>query len=614
MVRPAMVPGPPVIANPVGDDPGIIRLPSFAPSIAPPPVAQDWPLSIEEAIAIALQNSPVVRIMDGREVRAAPTTALDPMIERTRIDEALAAFDISAEVTCYSGVINEPPDSFFGPGILLPNRRDEVGLNAALNKVWQYGTRTRAAYNPPLGYLYVPGDSSSGLFNPTYTANVEISIRQPVLRGFGAEVNAAPITVAQLRTDQSAWEFKSQLLTFLRDVEEAYWQLHAARMVHQAVGVELPLMDEVVRLEEAHLDADRVIRADVAKAKSQLHALRQRYAATAADAAETELRLRNLLGLPPYDGRTIIPASSPITAPLMIDADSAYAVAMDCRPEVIRQRLTVQVRQVELLVARNGHLPQVDLLALYRTTGVEQRLDRALSMMAGNDYHDWQFGATLAVPLGRRASAAALRAAELQVRREHALLQEAAYDTVHRLAISIRRLQDYCRQYQEAELRVRETREWVQGAHVRHANPPPRRIDASDNSWLLIALDDYLLALKANVEAQTDAAELLAQYNAELARLEETQGTLLMRYQVCVANDPGRQLDLSQTTRPRLPPNYAMPAPNDLPASRCPMPAERPSSAPPRQPVNLPGPTPYPVPPERLERLPAIQEKPYWIP
>jgi len=510
-------------------------LPSgLVPQIAGDPRGNfDWQLTLEAALAIAMQNSSVVRVLEGGQVAVDPVTGYDPAIAGEATKAAMGAFDVTFGANFYYNRINQPPDSFFGPGIPDEGRRDEAAFTSGLSKLWSTGTETRITYNPPTGYLYYPYEIEG--FNPTHVANLEFLVRQPLLRGMGVEVNRAPIIVAQLKTDQSGWEFKRAMLEFVRSVEEAYWQLQAARAALAVIDAQLPLIEEVVRLEQAALESERSVPADVAKARAQLHAFRQRQIGAQAAVLEKELRLRNLLGLEPHDKRNIIPTSAPSRGMMLIDPMATMQAALDNRPDLLQRRLGVRIRELEAAVARNGRLPQFDAYALYRMNGVAEELGEALDMMAGNHYHDWQFGVAFSVPLGRTTSTANLRAAQLRLEKEHAMLHATVHAAAHQLSDCICRVNSLYQEYAEAESRVRESRVWLQGSRVRYENPPPAR--GADN-WLLVALDDYLLAMRSTADAEVEASDLLARFNVEVARLEEAKGTLLASAEIRIANDP----------------------------------------------------------------------------
>jgi outer membrane protein TolC len=522
-------PAPRPPTDPPGDEefnvPRIIKIPE---------ASGPRELTLREALGMALANSAVVRTLDGGNVSTSSTTGFDPAIQQARFQSVSAIFDPVFSAGYIGSRINEPPSSFFGPGIPQPTRRDEGDFAASLSKPWASGAVTSVAYNPPLGYLFLPLGSSA-LFNPKYGANVEFFMRQPLLKGAGLAVNYAPIRIAQLKAEQSSWDFKQAILAEVRSVEEAYWNLQAAYAALDAVDAILPLAEEVVRIEEERYAAELVIRGDVARAQAQLDQFRQQRIDSRATAMQRESRLRNLLGLEPVDGTNLIPTGQPIRAPLKVDPYATVVTALENQPDLVRQRLAIRVREMELLMAQNGTQPQFDLQALYRTSGLGQNLDDALQQMSQFAYTDWTLGATMTVPLGRRAATANLRAAELTIARERALLRRAVQTTAYRLGDITREMESLYGQYEEAQRRVGHTREWLESARIRFSDPP-----ATPDGYnsLLLALNDYLLALRSNVDAQTDSSLLLARYNGQLARLEEARGDLLESHNIWLQNDP----------------------------------------------------------------------------
>ena len=517
----------------------------IGPIATPVPLARaensgPWPLALDQAIAIALQHSDVVRVLDGGDVVNGAATSYDPAIVAQSTRVALAAFDTSFGANVFWNHINQPPDAFFEPGVLNPGRYDEGGYTAGFTKSWLSGAQTRISYNPPTGYLFFPNGTEG--FNPTHTSNIELAVSQPLLRGGGVEFNGAPIVITQIKTSQSAWDFKQSTMEFVRSVEQAYWQLNAAQIALSGIEEQLPLIEEVVRIEQASLEAKRAIPADVAKSRAQLHAFRKRRLEMQSLITEREIQLRHLLGVEPCEGGKIVPTTAPSHAPLVINPQATLAMAIDRRPDLLRQRLGIRIRELELTIARNSLLPQLDAQALYRMNGVGDKLGDALSMMSSAQYGDWQIGATFSVPLGRNAGKAKVRAAELQLDREHALLRQNVQGVAYELANIVQRVQVLRQQCEEADNQVRQCQEWLRGARVRYKIPMP---GGETSNWLLQALDDYLLAMRSSADATADAGDLLARYNTELVRLQEATGVLLENTGICLSEDPTRKIRVS---------------------------------------------------------------------
>lgn len=502
--------------------------------VAKPESNETWALTLREAVNIALRNSDIIRTLEGDQVVSTGVTNFDPAVFDASRQAAMAAFDATLNLNYTGNRYHQPPSTFFGPGIPANTRRDDGTLTASLVKPWASGGSASVAYNPSTGYLFLP-NGTTGLFNPKYSSNFELAARQPLLQGAGAAVNRAPIRIAQLRADQSVWDVKQATLSLVRSVEEAYWTLQASQAAMQAIDDVLPSIDDVVHIQEERLEAERTIRAEVAKARAQQATFRQLKINARSEALKQELHLRNLLGLPPDDGFTIVPSDSPSRAPLRIDPIATMQVTANNRPELMRQRLGIRIREMELIVAENGMKPRFDLQALYRTNGLSDNLGESLSMALKNEYTDWSAGASFSVPLGRRASRAEFHAAELLLSREKLVLRQQLHAAAHRLGDLFRQLEAIRNEYDQARIRVAETEEWLTGSRSRYEDPPP---GGDGQDWLLVALNDYLLALRSRADANTEIAQLLARYNTLLASLEEEQGILLASYDIQLDGDP----------------------------------------------------------------------------
>ena len=150
----------------------------------------------------------------------------------------------------------------------------------------------------------------------------------------------------------------------------------------------------------------------------------------------TERQLRNILGLPPADNRRIIPVTPPTEARLEPDWDSSLAQMVTFQPDIVQQQISVRVAELQLLVARNQLLPQLNLNAALpaqrpgpaarQRRGGHDRGDDQGPRPGGrgpssgrpacianpgfyNNFRTWQVGFTFQMPLGMRSPLANTR-------------------------------------------------------------------------------------------------------------------------------------------------------------------------------------------------------------
>ena len=485
------------------------------------------PILLRDAIAMALARSDIVRVLNGG-VQIAGTTTYDPQIAESQLTGQYGAFDPRFRAAYEGSQIDQPPSSFFGPGIETETRRDEADFSAELSRKWAAGTSTSFGYAPPLAYLFFPR-GLNGSLNPSHSAEFLVKVEQPLLRGAWSEINLAPIHIAQTRIDQSRWDVQQAIQQQVRSVEEAYWQLNAAYVELQAIENVIPLAEESVRIESLRMQAEQSIYSDVARAEVQLEQLRQQYLDAWLSARRREFQLRQLIGLDARDDNELLPADAPRQTPPAFDFDQIVAVALQERPDINKRRLGLQIREQELLLAQNRVKPELNVSASYRVAGLSERVDRAFDQIGGFDFEDWTVGMTFDVPLNNRTAKSAREVSSLRLMRDRAVLAAYEKQIVFDLAELTSEVISAWRQYESSHRQLTHTAQWLRVARVRYANPP----DAGDRQdWLLLALRDYQSAIDAHVRAVSGAGRSLARYNVLLARLAEAQGSNLERWSI----------------------------------------------------------------------------------
>ncbi len=502
--------------------PGPARCQSPAGPVASAPAAAEIPeipLSLHDAIGIALRNSNVIRTVEGA---TASVTAFDPTIGDAAVRAAEAGFDPAINATVGQGRYNQPPSSFFGPGLTQPYRRADGNVNAAIRKKGVYGTDATVGYLPPTAYFFLPNGRSG--FNPLYSSNLQVSVRQPLLRGFGRDVNEAPIRVARIAANQSVWELRAATQSLVRGVEETYWNLYAARQAAAAYERTLELSREVVRIQRERLAVERAVPAEVARAQAEVFRYERLVAEAEGQAAVAEVRLRDLLGVGLGDGGWLTPVSRPETDPAPADRRAAFADALAKRPDLAGRRLEIAKQGIGLDVAENGRRPQLDAVGLYRASGVGGGWADSVRQAASFGYADYTAGLTFDVPIGNRAAKANVQAAELALSRARALLRRSEQAATLEVEARLREAAYAHARYVRADGQVRENAEWLRATGVRFADPPP---EDADGTWLTTALTDLLLAMRNQADAEAAAAAALAAQGVQLARLEEAKGTIL---------------------------------------------------------------------------------------
>jgi outer membrane protein TolC len=550
------------------------------------PEAQElWQLTLPEAIRIGLDNSEVVRVISlgaqGIPVGGFEPTPLntgagagissslgagtlssvyDPAIQEAQISQALAVFDTTFSTSMLWGHSVTPFNNGISAGTIPTQKfpiifdQDTGQFQTQLQKRTATGAQLTVAHN--INYLY--SNSPGNVFPSAYTTNTQLQFTQPLLGGTqqnpsGLEANRAQIVIARLNADAAVWNFKAAIMAHVRSIEQQYWALSQQQIQLWSREQAVKLGEEIVRRERAELEAGRGTQADVAEAVQNLERFQLAYITATSDVITTERQLRNILGLPPADNRRIIPVTAPIEARIEPDWETSLAQMLAYQPDIVQQQLLVRLTELQLLIARNQLLPQLNLNTLYQLNGLGHTLDQSEGVMTGaplkaidprisqiqraaglnanpgiyKNFQQWQVGLQFIAPLGFRNALATTRAAQYQLLRQRSFLQQIVHQTTHSLARFFLEVDANYKQFKTAQrLRL--------AAQVRLESARAYYEEGKTG----FTIDRLLDAVSQYSDAIAQEAQFKTSYNTSIAALEEAKGTLLAYDNIAVAEGP----------------------------------------------------------------------------
>ena len=428
-----------------------------------------WEMTLDDAIKLAMQRADVMRTL-GASVVQAPTatrTRFDPTLTETNplggVEAALSAFDATVNSQLFWQKNNRPNNTTFLLFVPAAFEQTTGNFTSELAKRTATGARFALRHN----VVYDNNNSPARLFRSDFTGWFEAEWRQPLMLGAGLNYNriAGPnggqpgvyngVLIARINTDISLTDFEQGVVTFVNDVESAYWELYFAyrNLQAQVSGRNNVLLTWQLVKEKQKIGA-RGGEADAeAQARSQYYLLDSQVKEALSGANglfASEQRLRYLLGLQATDGRLIKPTQAPMEGLVVYDWESSLGDALTRRVEVRRQKWTIKRRELELVAARMNKRPRLDLLNLYRYRGLGDHLinsndptnnfDNLYQNILTGDYQEWQSGVELSYPVGLRAASVAISNAQWNLTREQALLKEQELRISHDLSNASRQI------------------------------------------------------------------------------------------------------------------------------------------------------------------------------
>ena len=458
-------------------------------------------LSLQETIARAVQHSLAIRV-----------ESYNPAIKESLIHEAEANFDAVAFGNVQWSNSNEPV-------LALSRSNGTTWTNTAgIKQLLPTGTQIQGSTSFTLRDTAGDGTASTPPGQSYYTANFNLQLVQPLLRGFGADVNEATIYLAQRDLRISLSQFKQQVIASMGDAEEAYLNLVLARtnveVLERLVVASEQTYDDVVAREK--IDATK---ASINQALSALESRRADLHDAQKSYRAASDRLKSLLNDPELDINSnvlINPTDRPIAEPVTYEALDCVQSALRQRPEMQQARLQLERADIILKVARNDLLPRLDLTLALQTNGYDRGFDQAYGSTFDHNI-DETAAIKFEMPLGNRAAESQLDRRQNERRQAITNMVDAAQKVVLDVKTQLREVYS---NYDVIDIRDRVRKaaaEQFQGI-IDLENIRPRTPE-----FLQLKLDS-----QANLaQSELQLTQTIVNYNLAIMRLERAKGTLL---------------------------------------------------------------------------------------
>jgi outer membrane protein len=278
----------------------------------------------------------------------------------------------SASVADIVTPVNNPFISGTGTSALSSIISHSTQFNNQYSQTFHTGTNVTVNWNN----TRASSTSSANFFNPDVSSNLQVSISQPLLNGFGPEMGTRNIRIAQNVRKIADWAFAQQAITTITNTITAYWELVFARenvkVNQKAVAVAQKLYED----NKKQLEIGSMAPLDVTRSESEVAADTQALIFAQTVQLQDEQTLKNFISKDPLAPNMInveiIPTDTPsqlgtVEAPTFEDAiKEAFAK----RPELQEQAYNLQNGEIDVRATRNALLPSLTANAFYASVGL----------------------------------------------------------------------------------------------------------------------------------------------------------------------------------------------------------------------------------------------------
>ena len=338
------------------------------PPAVPPPVVSTQPvapvgpvrrIAIDEAVTMALQQNvslqvqkmnPVISELDVAQAYGTWLPALTGQLRFQSLEQPVATI-----LQAGGGASNFQQDQWVG----------NFGVEQFLPTGGSYA----------LGYQASRAENNNqfATLNPNTQGNLTFSFSQPLLRDRSIDITRQQILVSKNNLQISEMDFRNTVVSTIRDVKNAYWDLVVAQ---SALGVQrqtLELSRQTLGDNRKRVEVGTMAPIDIVQAEAEVAANEEVVIIAEQTVAQAQDRLRALIldpQTPEFWTTTFEPSDPPSLATSPVDVEAAVQKAISSRLDLQQARKTLESNAVRIKYFENQVLPDITANIDYGLAGL----------------------------------------------------------------------------------------------------------------------------------------------------------------------------------------------------------------------------------------------------
>lgn len=484
-----------------------------AQAAASGPVRQ---LSMEGAISLALENNLGLRV-----------ERLNPELQDLAIAQARTVWTPNLTGSMSTSSRTSPISGFFS-GATDKLTRENFGTTVGANQVLPWGANYSVGWDTSRAKSNSVYDSP----NPSLLTNLTFNFTQPLLRNLKVDSARNQLIVSKMTREVSDIELRQTVLTTVRNVKYAYWDLKASFAALQVARQSLDLAREALRNNKSKVEIGTMAPIDIVEAEAEV--ARRSEAVIVAEAAvkRNEDRLRTIIldsKAPDYWATHFDLTEQPAFEAKAVDVGQAVKTALEKRTDLLQSRKNIDIANTNIRYQRNQTLPDLNAQVGYGMSGqggtklnfgagfpppvigkIDEGFGTMMNRLFANDFHNWSLSVQFSYPIGNGNAEAQLARSRLQLTQAQIQLENLELQ----VATSVR---DVARNVETNQLRVASTQATRKLME--------RRMEAEQKKFAAGLSTNFLVFQSQRDLADAQYAELVAllDYNKSLVDLETVQ-------------------------------------------------------------------------------------------
>jgi len=476
-------------------------------SLSEPVTVEQASSQIGEVILEPNASEPVIELTLEQVRAAALANNLDLKVEL--INPSIAQRTLDAERAKFESAFFG--SARYGRGDDADN--DTTSKSHSYDLGWSQPLRTGGM----LSLSTAAGDSEWDDADGVSDAAVSVSVIQSLLRDAGTRINTHSIRIAGYGKHIVDARTKLAAIHILANADIAYWNLFTALR-------ELDVRREQYKLAQDQLDHARrkvasrsaakieIVRAEAGLAGRLDNVIRAE--AAVSDRQRDLKRIMNRVDVPTNSDIAIRTGTMPRPLGLELDGEALADAALENRMEMVVLALQLGIDEMDIDLARNATLPQLELEYSYTADRSSDSLGKAIGHLGDDPSSNHVFGLSATIPVGNRAARARLQRARLQRLQRRASEESLKADIREQVYAAVNLLEQSWRSILAAE----------QGVTAAERN---YRVEQGQFKLGRRISTDVLLSAAHLGDAQLRRIRAFVQYEVAQVNLARATGTLL---------------------------------------------------------------------------------------
>lgn len=354
--------------------------------------------------------------------------------------------------------------------------------------------------------------------NPYFDSEAEVTVTQPLLKGFGIAVTTADLVIAKNSKLKSDQEFIQETIRIVSDVKDRYYQFQYAEEQYRVAEATLKRVETLHDINKEKYAKGLASNVDLLESEAEVARARQAMLASIAalKLAEDELKyVTNIVDDPAYWNAAIVPLEPLAYEKAEPDLVGSILEAFENRPDYEAAKIDLKNRDISVVYTRNGLLPTIDLNGTFGMNGLSKNYGKDMRHIFSGNYPNWSFGVSVDVPLENEKAKGEYASAKLEKERTILSLQKLEHQIILEVRNAVRDVAIYYKML-EASLTAKKAETESYGAQE-------TRFRAG-----LVSTLDILIYQERLARAELNYVKSVTDYNKALVKLARVKGTALV--------------------------------------------------------------------------------------